>query len=490
MARFSFVKSTCVFVLLCALTVISSSAQTFKTLVNFDLENGANPSNMSLVQGTDGGIYGTTSEGGSGCDSRGCGTVFKISPEGGFITIYSFCTEINCPNGFLPQAGLVLGTDGNFYGTTAGGGANGYGTIFRITPGGDLTTLHGFSPSIDGEEPSAALIQGADGNFYGTASVGGVNGYGTVFRITPGGTFTAIYSFCGQLNCTDGAYPRGALVQATDGNFYGTTTYGGANIYYGTVFRITPDGALTTLHSFDYSDGDYPVGELVQSFGGNLYGTAANGGTGCSGSGCGTIFRITIGGTFTTLHSFDGTDGSGPDAGIFRGNDGNFYGTTNSGGSFDCSAPFGNTCGTIFEMSPGGVLTSLHTFDFTDGYEANGGLLQATNGTFYGTTFGGGTSKNCLKSGGCGTVFSLSKGLGPFVAFVRGAGKIGQSGGVLGQGFTGTTSVSFNGVPANFAVVSDTFLRATVPSGATTGYVTVTTPGGTLTSNVPFQVIQ
>jgi uncharacterized repeat protein (TIGR03803 family) len=341
-------------------------------------------------------------------------------------------------------------------------------------------------------EPNAALIQGADGNFYGTASTGGANGYGIVFRITPRGAFTTIYSFCAQLNCSDGAYPRSALIQAADGSFYGTTTYGGSYISYGTVFRITKEGVLTTLHSFDYSDGDYPVGGLVQGFGGNLYGATVNGGTGCPPTGCGTVFRITLGGTLTTLHYFDVTDGSQPFSGMFRGNDGNFYGTTSSGGAFTCSAPFGTTCGTVFEITPEGVLTSLHTFDFTNGYFPNGGLLQATNGTFYGTTYGGGLSSvstNCPQNDGCGTVFSFSTGLGSFVAFVRGAGKVGQIGGVLGQGFIGTTNVSFNGIPSTFTVVTDTFIRATVPAGATTGYVKVITPSGVLTSNVPFLVI-
>jgi len=198
-------------VILCASATSGASAQAFKTLVNFDGTNGATPIKMSLVQGTDGGIYGTTSGGGSGCGSAGCGTVFKITPRGALITIHAFCSETNCDDGFDPEAGLVLATDGNFYGTTAGGGANQYGTVFRITPAGLLTTLYSFLPS-DGVILNASLIQGADGNFYGTASGGGVNGYGTVFRITPTGTFAAIYSFCAQLNCTDGAYPQSALI--------------------------------------------------------------------------------------------------------------------------------------------------------------------------------------------------------------------------------------------------------------------------------------
>ena len=160
---------------------------------------------------------------------------------------------------------------------------------------------------------------------------------------------------------------------------------------------------------------------------------------------------------------------------------------TGLGGTGGCAAP---GCGTIFQITPAGVLTTLHSFDGTDGDFPAGGLFQATNGILYGTTASGGkyTSDDCYEET-CGTLFSLDMGLSPFVAFVVPAGKVGQTGGILGQGFIGTTSVMLNGVPANFKVVSDTYLTATVPAGATTGYVTVTTPSGTLTSNVPFRVI-
>ena len=486
MSKHGALTGVSIVIFLCACVTTGASAQAFKTLINFDGTSGAAPLTMSLVQGMDGGIYGTTSSGGSGCGSAGCGTVFKITPSSGLVTIHAFCSENNCADGLYPQAGLVLATDGSFYGTTSGGGAHQYGTVFKITLAGVLTTLYSFNPS-DGVS-NAALIQGADGSFYGTTMTGGTYSHGMVFRITATGTFTAMYSFCGALNCTDGAYPRSALIQAADGGFYGTTTYGGANISYGTVFRITKGGVLTTLHSFDFSDGDSPIGGLVQGLDGNLYGTTANGGIVCLGSGCGTVFGITLEGTLATLHNFDVTDGSQPFSGMFRGNDGNFYGTTSYGGAFTCNSPFGSSCGTVFEVTPGGILTSLHTFDLKDGYSPNG-LLQATNGTFYGTTEGGGVSKNCPQNDGCGTVFSLSTGLGPFVALVRGAGKVGQTGGILGQGFIGTTNVSFNGIPANFTVISDTFIRATVPAGVTTGYVKVITPSGPLTSNVPFLVI-
>jgi len=305
-------------------------------------------------------------------------------------------------------------------------------------------------------------------------------GCGTVFRITPAGSLTTIYSFCSQPSCADGVQPVAGLIQGRDGNFYGTTFGGGTGNNEGTVFKITTAGTLTTLHSFDGADGALPAGWLVQGTDGNFYGTTVTGGAE-NGS---TIFKISPAGTLTTIYSFCGqpscVDGDGVYAGLVQGTDGNFYGTTLGGGA--------NYDGTVFGITPGGSLTTLHAFDFTDGYLPIGGLTQATSGSFYGTTASGGDPM-CDGGHGCGTVFSLSTGFGPFVAFVNAAGKVGQTGSILGQGFTGTTVVSFNGIAASFTVKSDTFLEATVPPGATTGYVTVTTPSGTLTSNVPFQVI-
>jgi uncharacterized repeat protein (TIGR03803 family) len=212
----------------------------------------------------------------------------------------------------------------------------------------------------------------------------------------------------------------------------------------------------------------------VQGTNGNFYGVTGSGGT----HEAGTVFEITPQGKLTTLYSFcavqpNCADGAIP-VGVTQATDGNIYGTTGSNGA--------NGFGTVFDITAEGVLTTLYSFDGFDGAFPGAGLLQRTNGSFYGTTTGGGTYTD-------GTLFSLDMGLGPFVAFVRGAAKVGQDFGILGQGFTGTTSVSLNGTPASFTVVSDTLIRATVPAGATTGYVIVNTPSGTLTSNVPFQVI-
>jgi uncharacterized repeat protein (TIGR03803 family) len=294
----------------------------------------------------------------------------------------------------------VQGTDGSFYGTTYQGGTKlykcggvyGCGTVFKITPNGALTTLHSFN-GMDGESPYAGLVQGSDANFYGTTSTGGANGNGgTIFEITPGGMLTTLYNFCSLIVngvCTDGGDPRGSLVLGTDGNFYGTTAGGGAHSA-GTVFAITPSGMFTTLHSFDFSDGDIPYAGLVQGSDGGFYGTTYQGGA--TGANDGTIFTITPGGVLTTVYAFDGTDGRLPEAALVQGSDGNFYGTTLSGGTSSRSP------GTVFEITPSGALTSLESFDEADGEEPYAGLVQSTNGTFYGTAYYGGTGDGTIFS--------------------------------------------------------------------------------------------
>jgi uncharacterized repeat protein (TIGR03803 family) len=488
--------------LLCAATAIVAEAQDFDTLVIFHGANGANPSRGSLVQGHDGNLYGTTTSGGNlNCevDYYGCGTVFKITPLGKLTRIYNFCPQPGqCGDGAFPYAGLALATDGNFYGTAFGGqftcppGNAGCGTVFKITPDGILTALHQFD-GTDGDYPYAGLIQATDGNFYGTTYQGGTDDVGTVFKISTTVMLTTLHEF----DFADGEAPLGALVEATNGSFYGTTYYGG--LYGdGTIFKVTPAGALTTLdgllcspfHCTD-SDGATPSGGLLQATDGNLYGTTYFGGNGICRYGCGTVGRITPQGKPTLLYSFcsqpNCTDGDAPYSGLIQGTDGNCYGTTQLGGDLTCDPP--NGCGTLFRITLDGTLTTLHSFHGTDGDQPFGSLAQATNGKFYGTTSQG-SDYSCGYPYGCGTIFSLDVGLGPFVTFVRAAGKVGQTGPILGQGFTGTTNVSINGIPGTFTVVSDTFIRATVPVGATTGYVTVTTPSGTLTSNVPFHVIR
>jgi uncharacterized repeat protein (TIGR03803 family) len=388
---------------------------------------------------------------------NGCGTIFRITPAGTLTTLYSF----DSTDGANPAAGLALATNGSLYGTTGYGGANGYGTVFKITPTGTLTTLYSFD-STHGANPDAGLVQATNGLLYGTTTYGGDNGDGTVFNITPGGTLTTVYSF----DSTDDANPYAGLVQATNGLLYGTTTYGGGN-GDGTVFNITPGGTLTTLHTFTGSDGFAPFAGLIQATDGNLYGTTYEGGAGFAG----TVFKITPGGTLTTLYGFDYTGGgAAPYCVLVQGTDGNFYGTTAGGGP--------NNYGTVFKITPGGTLTTLHTFDgSSDGTYPLGGLALDTNGSFYGTT-----------SGGNGTVFRLSVGLGPFIKTLPISGIVGSAVKILGTNLTGTTNVTFNGTAATFTVVRPSLITATVPVGATTGKVEVTTPRSTLSSNVAFRV--
>ena len=342
-----------------------TAAGTLTTLHSFDWYDGASPTG-ALVQGNDGNFYGTTY--GGGADPH-YGTVFKITPAGALTTLYSFCAQANCADGAMPYAGLVRATDGNFYGTTLEGGSNtgcslgsgSCGTVFKITPGGALTTLYSFCAQAgcaDGGNPYAGLVQASDGNFYGTNFGRGANGYGTVFKITPAGALTALYSFCSQTNCADGQYPYAGLVQATDGNFYGSTSAGGGGVYHqgGTVFKVTPSGTLTTIYNFcsqpNCTDGDSSVARLVQASDGAFYGTTLHGGAYCvPNSGCGTVFKMTPSGSLTTLHSFDdGSDGGKPLAGLVQASDGNFYGAATYGANPACTAGLGG-CGTIFRLT-------------------------------------------------------------------------------------------------------------------------------------------
>ena len=474
MNKLNWRKKACTIFFLCAATSIVSRAQTFnfRTVAQFDDTDGYAPL-AGLAQATDGNLYGTTEAGGV----INQGTFFRLTPTGTLTKLRSFCY---CSEGENPQAALIQATDGNLYGTTPFPS----GTVFKVTLSGRETVLSSsFFAQI-----FAPLVQGTDGNFYGSTVNGGPNANGSIFKITPSGTVTTLYTFCGQSDC--GAYPYAGLVQSTDGNFYGTTPYGGTN-NGGTVFKITPSGTLTTLYSFcsqgdDCSDGSQPYAGLVQGTDGNFYGTTYYGGPGTCDNpshgtvSCGTVFKITPTGALTTLHSFVSTDGGNPDAGLVEGTDGNFYGTTPYGGAN------GTNDGTIFKITPSGTLTSLYSFcsesGCTDGGQPNAALIQDSNGLFYGTTEWGG-------SGNYGTIFGFAVGLSEFVKTNPGAGKVATSVKILGTNLSGATSVTFNGKPAAFSVASKTYIKATVPTGATTGTVQVTTPGGTLSSNVPFQVL-
>jgi uncharacterized repeat protein (TIGR03803 family) len=305
------------------------SAQTFTTIHSFDGADGKLPY-AALSQATDGRLYGTTYYGGASSS----GNVFKITTAGTLTTPYSFCSESDCSDGEYTYAAPVQGTDGNFYGTTYLGGANDQGTIFKLSPSGTLTTLHSFD-GTDGAEPLAGVVQAGNGAFYGTTYLGGTKGDGTVFKVTGSGTFTTLHSFCSQANCTDGENPFAVLVLGTDGNLYGTTLAGGAH-GDGTVFKITPSGTLATLHSFCMQsgcpDGEFPQTGLVQARDGNFYGTTILGGA----YGNGTIFKMTPAGAITTLYNVCSQSGC-PDgnylyAGLTQATDGNLYGIMDIGG--------------------------------------------------------------------------------------------------------------------------------------------------------------
>jgi len=278
-----------------------------------------------------------------------------------------------------------------------------------------------------------------------------------------------------------------ALVLGTDGNFYGTTDIGGTGVGSGAgvMFQSTLSGRVTVLYDFGTGVGVNPNGPLVQGSDGNFYGTTFAAVGQAYG---GTVFQITPTGSPTFLYELNGTtDGAGPVDGLGQATDGNFYGVTLEAGSGNNCGP--NGCGTLFQVTPGGSFSVLHNFDSVTGFIARGTPFQHTSGVLFGNTVLGGTATgNCVNSGPCGVLYSWNAGLPAFVNLVPYVGKVGSSIGFLGQGFTSSSSVSFNGMPATASVVSGTFLRATVPSGATTGFVTVTTSTGTLTSNKQFVV--
>ncbi|MGA7219336.1 MAG: choice-of-anchor tandem repeat GloVer-containing protein [Candidatus Sulfotelmatobacter sp.] len=468
------------------------SLANFTKLADFGNGNGQYP-NAPLAQGTDGNFYGTTLRG----PYPSNGFAFKMTPAGKFSAFDYACTTNDC-TGSQPYAGLVLASDGTFYGSTLEGGNGAYrsnrypgGTLFKLSPENGLTTIYNFCSEVacdDGYEPFTPLTQGSDGNLYGVTPDGGVNGLGTVFEVTTTGELTTLHDFAS----TEGTYPDGGVIQAGDGNFYGTTAYGGANCSgsgCGTIFQLTPEGTLNTLYSFcqqtNCADGYYPAGGLIQGTDGNLYGVTRQGGISSAENpgGYGTVFKVTTAGVFASLYSFcvltNCADGEEP-TGILQATDGNFYGATPYGGA----SPFG----TLFKLTPAGALTTLHNFctkggqHCTDG-EYPGPLVQATDGNFYGVAYQGGQSSH-------GTAYKVSVGLSAFVETVTASGAVGSSVIILGTNLTGASKVTFNGTATAFTLVSSTDITATVPTGATTGPIVVTTPKGTFKSNKNFLITQ
>lgn len=370
--------------------------------------DGANPT--GLIQASDGNFYGTTL-GGAVQGQGQYGTIYKITPQGAETVLHSFGPSN--ADGYLPEAGLVQASNGNLYGTTAEGGANtscasgaGCGTIFMISPSGSgYTVLYSFGAAGDGASPMAALIQGSDGNLYGTTSAGGASGHGTVFKFDPAtNTESVVYSFAG--GPSDGGAPYSSVLQSSNGNFYGTTTTGGSS-ETGTIYAITSAGE-TVVYAFAGSDdGANPYAGLLLGSDGNFYGTTPLGG----GTNAGTIFTFQFNSFVEeSLYSFENYEGfNARPSSLIQDSSSNLYGTTSQGGTNCLSATSGG-CGTVFMISPTtGLYTVLYNFGAFagDGKNPTGAGLSAaplvlgTDGSLYGTTGVGGTN-------GAGTVFKLT----------------------------------------------------------------------------------
>jgi uncharacterized repeat protein (TIGR03803 family) len=394
-----------------------------------------------------------------------------------FSLLDSFTGTSGAIQGSFPSYGsLVQASDGNFYGLALGG-ADGDGVVFKVTPAGAYTLLHTFTDSAtDGSRPFGGLIQATDGNFYGVTQYGGANNQGTIFQITPGGAFAVIHSFAGT---ADGDQPLCTLTQGSDGSLYGTTAAGGTN-GDGTIYKVTLGGAFTLLHTLAGSDGQAPIGGMVQGTNGLFYGVLPFG----AGNGLGGVYTITADGDYNLLYSFVSTgthDRQGAAAALIQGTDGNFYGTTYEGGT--------DNSGAVFKLTPGGAFTSLYSFtDGADGGTSYGGLVLATDGNFYGTTEIGGT--------GAGTLYQMTPGgtATPVFDFTTATGHNSQS--AVVQGMDGNFyGLQFGGgadsdgtifevavSPALAAPVQLSASATTVGEGAsfTMSYAVLNAPTGTL----------
>lgn len=368
------------------LALPGSAPAAFRVLYTFKGgSDGSGPAGSLILDAT-GNLYGTTVGGGTGCSSGGCGTVFRLAPDGTETVLYSFAGGTD---GAYPEAGLISDSSGNFYGTTSGGGNGGCynegcGTVFKLAPDGTETVLHVFAGGSDGSAPVAGVIMDKSGNLYGTTVSGGTGASGTVYKLAPDGTESVLYAFQGE---NDGSNPYAGLVMDKSGNLYGTTQYGGTGgiVSAGTVFEVTPKGQEKVLWNFcsldSCDDGEFPLAGLIRDKAGNLFGTAAWGGP------IGTAFELAPDDTFTKLHGFsDVPDGANPDGELVMDSSGNLYGTTNSGGK--TCGNYGSSCGIVFKISPDGTETVLHRFRRKkgDGILPLAGLVRAASGNLYGTT--------------------------------------------------------------------------------------------------------
>jgi len=434
-----------------------AQAQTYTDLYDFNASAG-DPYNFGsnkIAQGRDGNLYTESISGGT----SGGGTVFQITPTGTPTIIYS----LNSTSGYNPLGGLTLGPDGNFYGDATQGGSTGNGTDFKVTPGGSLTVLHNFAGTTDTQHPTNALVLGTAGKFYGTTDLATPGPI--IYSVTAGGVFTVLHT----LSASEG-YEGGQLFQGSDGDLYGAMNLGGAN-GHGTSYKVTTSGAFTVLHNFTGTDGIDAAPGVVQARDGNYYGVASLGGT----SDAGVIYRLTSSGSFTILHDLNGTSDGSEVLGIILATDGNLYGVTIYSGS--------SNCGTIFRITTAGVFTVLHDFDNTHGCNSITFLTERTDGLLYGLTTNGGARGN-------GVFFSLNVGLSPFVNLMTISGKEGSKVEILGQGFGSSSVVKFGGVATTtIALTGSTYISATVPAGALTGSVTVTSGATRLTSAQMFKVL-
>ena len=481
-----------------------------KNIHNFNGSNddGAFPQG-GVTLGTDGNFYGTTYEGGSVT----AGAVFKVTSSGTYTTLYSFTGG---KDGAYPYAPPVEGNDGNFYGTTTAGGnttvcGSGCGTIYKITPAGVLTTLYQFDIT-HGYEPYGPLVLGTDGNFYGTTPAGTTANAGVVFKISPAGKFTLLFSF----DSTHGETPFGGLVQGADGNFYGTTIYGGS-AGGGVVFKITPSGKLTVLHNINgTTDGARPYGGLVLASDGNFYGANSNGGTvnsNCS-NGCGTVFKITPKGVYSVLYKFDYTTGATPYVTPFQHTSGLVYGDSQVGGTGNvnpCSTgncgvfyswkstslpafvsllPYSGKVGKVIEFLGQGFVSGKTTVSF-NGTAAKPTVVSSTYLTAPVPNGATTASVTVTTSGVTLTSNRIFRVTPQITSFKPTSGAVGTVVTITGVSLIQTKKVTFGGVAAtSFSITSDLQVKATVPTGAKTGKIVITTPGGTATSPGVFTVTQ
>jgi uncharacterized repeat protein (TIGR03803 family) len=530
--------------ILAAALATAGFAQTPVTIYEF-LSNGVDVVDPTAygttVQARDGNLYSASDVAGA----NGAGGVYVVTPSGAESVLYSFPhTYSGC------KEGLTLGNDGNLYGVCSSHGQFDYGLLYKITPEGVFTDLHDFSNTgSDGAQPGSPPIQATDRNYYGTTYAGGVNGNGTIYKLTPDGTVTTLYSF---KNTTDGVNPDASLVQGKDGNLYGSTVAHGAN-FYGVIFKITTKGKLTPLHSFNLTDGSGPVAPLIQGTDGNFYGTTYQGGTNDQG----VAFKITPSGKYTMLHSFTAsTDGLNPETAMVQATDGNFYGTTNS---YDDNR---DSLYKITPKGVFSIVYQFSGSDNSLGIGLANGPVQHTNGLLYGATNTGPTVNNesgtiytidigaqpfarlSTTSGIVGTSVSIfGQGFGSSSAVSFGGvdapgpivdgstyitvqvpagaltgsvkvttgsntltcnqifavtpqlktfsppqGPVGTPVVITGVSLTQASKVKFGSVAASFTVNSDTQITAIVPAGATTGKIGITTKGGTATSKSKFTV--